>query len=465
MEESIPYPRPNYKDKDLISVEMTNGTFAKVLMQDIKNFRPVMDRYNVTQDKLVDMTVLKGNMNPEDYDINMRDMSLSGLQEIGLLPHKKEVLETEPEVVYDPLKHYAFVEYKPFEVTELPIPFIKNITLNIPYYEYEKAGLFGFQEIKNEDDEVIGRNVVYCNLRDYSISILGAVPNDLAFESMTNIGYIKGGLVVHFEPNTFVSFTFNGAVHTLAGYKSYFVNFGDDGCFAVDGIDNAYVFNVKLEKQNISTVDEEGNPTVSDKIAGNFCHNLTSSATGYTRYPFGTKINDKYYFGKTETTSNKWWLTKFGWRVETTEKPIWKYNKLLKYDYATDNWMNEPLKTLKYNMIKNGLFVANKLPCKKGDGKECRFKASDMYGDFITVYSEGERVGYHTYNFKEWTELSDEATSKLYGMWGRIWIKDRPDGISGFMPYVFTIRSSTNLQGDNVMVALFDGFIFRGSRE
>ncbi len=457
--EKVPYPRPDFLDDDLITKEMVNGTFAKGMIEDVKHFRPVLDRYNVTQDKLTDRSVLKGSMSPQAYDITLSDPTLSGIQENAWQPHYVEHEPNDPEIVYNPLDHYSFVEYKPYSTTDLPIPLIDDVRLDIPYYDRDNAGLFGFKEIKYQDGNITERYAAFCSLKDYSITILGKVPASVVFDSRTYVGYVKGALVMHFEPDMYVSFTLDGSVYTLTGMPSRFVNFGDHGCFAAEGSTHTFVYNTKLEAQDVVTKDSDGNPVVSKSIDGLYCQNNVTAASSYTQFPFGIELNGNFYFAKTEGSSNKWWLSSLGWRVEVVNKPIWKYQKKLKYDYATDNWLYTPLKTMKYNMIKHGVFVSNKLPCSKDSGDECYFKSSDPYGDFVT---SGGKM-WHTYDFKRWEEVTGDAPNKFYGMWGRIWVKGRSDNISGFMPYIFAITDVKDpATGNKKMVAKFDGFIFRG---
>lgn len=453
----IPYPRPDYRDGDLISKEMANGTFADAIIDDVKHFRPVFDRYNVTQDKLTDRSILSRRTSPDAYDINLGDLTLPGIREKAWQPHSIEEKEKKPEIVYNPLKHYSFVEYKPRSETELPVDVIDDITLDIPYYDHKNAGLFGFKSVKDSNGNIVERYAAFCSLKDYSIKLLGKVPDGIEFDTVTLVGYVRGALVVFFEPETYVSFLLDGSVYTLRRKPKKFVNFGDAGSFAIDDGHRTFVYDNRLRRQDVVIKDDDGNPIVTDAFDGSFCSVYTTSATAHTPYPFGIEINGKFFFAKNDEESFKWWRSPLGWRVDIVKKPLWKYSKKLKYDYATDNWLTPRLKTMKYNMIKHGVFVKNNLPCKN---KTCQFKSSDIYGDFVVV---GDKL-FHTYDFKQWEEVeSDDARKKFYKMWGRLWVEERSDNISGFLPSIFAITDKKDaFTGKKKMIVKFEGFIFRG---
>jgi len=456
MEVVVPYPRPDYTDPELDSKEMINGSFIPALFDDIRNFRPAFDRYNVTENKLVDMSAMKeGKVSPERFDITMRDPGLGGLKEMAWLPLTREDQKKEPEVIYDPLKYYTYVEYVPLKVEDIPLDPLESIVIDIPYYDRNNPGLFGFQTLKDDDGNVTERNAYFYSLKDHSLSFIATIPLGLDFESMTYLGYLKGALLLHFEPDTLVTLPVDGGYYAAYGYQGRVLTFGEYGQFAATDGSRSYVFNVKFEKQNIVTVNEKGEIVVKDYIDGDYCSGGVSQISAFSACPFGTLVNNKFYFAKSETESYKWWLTKYGWHAAYIGKDVWKYNKMLKYDYATDNWMNTPLKTMHYNLRERGVFVANHLPCKD---RTCEFKSSDPYGDFTAV---GDEL-YHTFDFKKWERVDGEAHSRFYGMWERIWVKDGDDGIVGYMPYTFSIVDVDDLNtGEKKMISRFEGFVFR----
>jgi len=134
---------------------------------------------------------------------------------------------------------------------------------------------------------------------------------------------------------------------------------------------------------------------------------------------------------------------------------IWKYQVMLRFDYATDNWTNEPLKTLKYNMRAHGIFVKNHFP---PGGRDTQFKSSDMHGDFC---ASGGKV-YHTFDFKKWEEVTGDGANYLFGCYDRIWIKGRSDGIVGMMPYSLELKNYSDFDGSQKAALQFRGFVFRG---
>ncbi len=205
------------------------------------------------------------------------------------------------------------------------------------------------------------------------------------------------------------------------------------------------VYNYKFETQ-----------TKLDKA---FCVKSGGYSSSNTKYKFGTNINGKYYYLRDDESSNKIWNTQSGWKAEVVDKRIWAYQKRLMFDYATDNWVTHPLKTLKYNLIKNNIPVVNHLP----KGAKVEFPNSDMHGDFVRVYySDSSRKVFHTFDFKHYGEVSGDAALHLYGCQGRMWVNDRSDGLTGIMPYGIEIKDVDDLMGGRKTILQFSGFIFRG---
>lgn len=455
-DKSIPYPRPDYTDGDLISKEMVNGTFANAIIDDVKHFRPVFDRYNVTQDKLTDRSILKGNMTPAAYDITITDVSLDRIKELGWQPAKRPVNDPDPEVVYDPLKYYSFVEWSGISNTDLQadIPSSNTVLYNIdtPYYDEDNPGLLGFKTIKDSNGNTTDVYAAFYSLKELILSNLGRLPNGFDISGSTYIGYVNGAFILNFTGGSYVSFTLNGEVSIVNDLSDYFTPLGDDGVFAVEsslGL-KTYIMDAKFTKLQ--------------ELDGRYCVRGGGFTTSPTKYPFGTKIASTYFFLRDDTSSYKFRRKRTGWHVEVKDTAAWKYTKRLKYDYATDNWLQKPLKTLKYNLIRKGLFVKNGMPPHdKNDVIE--FINSDMHGDFARVVKlNGSKVYYHTYDFKRWEVVTGDAATHLYGCMGRIWTKGRNDGVSGLMPYTIAVKSINDLLGSKKTVFQFSGFIFRGAQ-
>jgi len=457
MEKIVPYPRPNYTDPELDSKEMINGSFIQALFDDIKNFRPAFDRYNVTENKLIAMSATKtGHISPENFDITMRDLGWAGMKEISWLPYYRKENSPDPEVIYYPLDYYDDVEYIPYRVEEVRTNYIENVLLDIPYYDMENPGLFGFQTIKDKDGNVTERRAYFYSLITHQIHYISTISGSLEIDSMTYLGYVKGGMLFHIEPTTIICFNINGGHTVKTGLESRVVNFGDHGTFAVSDGSSSFVYDINFNLQPVAYFDKTGTLVTGTSLPGDFCSaQIDINVSGYAKFPFGTVIGGKFYFPRTNTESNKWGYTKNGWMAKKIKKPIWIYNKMIKYDYITDNWMNVPLKAMHYNQIVNGVYVPNILPCKD---KSCEFKSSDPYGDFTAV---GDEL-YHTFDFKKWESVGGDAHSSFYGMWERIWVKDGDDGIVGYMPYTFSIVDAEDLDtGEKKMYSRFEGFVFK----
>jgi len=457
---SIPYPRPDFTDGDLISKEMVNGTFGLGMFSDLKNFKPPLERYNVTADKLTDASILHGNIQPQDYDLSMSDVTIDRVKELGWLPSKRDTDVPEPLVVYDPLKHYSFVEWVGINSTELPdIASTENVryTISDAYYDDDNAGLFGLQTIKDDDGNITDIFGVFFSLKTQTLAVLGRLPDGLNLSASRYVGYVNGTYIINFYGGTYVSITLDGEVYTLTGYSDYNTCLGDDGVIAIEKGDKTFIFDKKFEPER----DPETH--IIRFLDGRFCVRSDGFSSSPTNYLFGTKIGSTYFFLKDNESSYKFKKTKLGWKAEIAESRAWAYSKRLKYDYTTNNWLQKPLKTLKYNMIKQGLFIKGTFPPhEKGD--EIEFVNSDMHGDFARVVSNGVRKYWHTFNFKEWKPLTGDAVNYLYGCRGRLWIKDRVDGVSGLMPYTLVVKSVINGYGGYKTVLQFSGFIFRGEQ-
>jgi len=451
---SIPYPHPDYTNSELLTKELINGTFVKVLMGELKSFKVPMSRYRVTEDKLIENSLIKGDISPQAYDISQRDFSLDGVKEIGWQPAKRKSNIPDPIVIYNPLKHYVFVEWVGINSTDLQstIPSSNTVLYDVDvlYYDYNNAGLFGFKIFKDANGNITDRFAVFYSLKKLTMTTLGRLPNGLNLSGSSYVGYVKGAYILNFYGGTYVSFTLLGKVFTAYNYSDYYTTLGDDGLILIENniSTKTYVLNNKLE--------------MIQEINGGYCKRNGLFSTAPTKYPFGTKINSTYFFLKDDTSSYKFKNSKRGWIASVVKAPIWKYAKRLKYDYATDNWLQKPLKTLKYNLITQGLFIKNNLPPhNKGDTIE--FVNSDMYGDFARVVKpDGSRIYYHTFNFRKWKPLIGEASTYLYGCIGRVWTSGRVDGVSGLMPYTIAVRSINDFAGGKKTVLNFSGFIFRG---
>jgi hypothetical protein len=363
-------------------------------------------------------------------------------------------------VVYDPLKHYSFVEWVGINSTELQdISSTENIkyTISNAYYDDDNAGLFGFQTITDDDGNITDRFGVFFSLKTQTLTILGRLPDGLNLDASSYVGYVKGAYIINFYGGTYVSLTLDGDVYMLTGYSDYYTALGDDGCIAIEKDDKTFVFDIKFEPEK----DEETH--IVRFLDGRFCVRSGGFSSAPTKYLFGTKIGNAYFFLRDNESSYKFKKTKLGWVAEVVESRVWAYLKRLKYDYTTNNWLQHPLKTLKYNMIKQGLFVKSTFPPHEKDD-EIEFPNSDMHGDFARVTSNGVRKYWHTFNFKKWKPLTGEATTYLYGCQGRLWTNGRVDGVSGLMPYTIVVKSVINGYGGYKTVLQFSGFIFRGGQ-
>ncbi len=435
---------------------MVNGTFADAILDDIKSFRPVFDRYNVTQSKLIDITMLKGNFSPADYDISITDISMDRVKELGWQPAKRVESKPEPVIVYNPLNHYVFVEWVGINNTDIQdiVPSSNNQTyyLNILYYDDDNPGLFGFCTIKDDDGNITDVYGVFYSLVDMEVTPLGSVPTGYEISDGTYIGYTQGAFIFNYTGGRYISYRLDGSMFVIEGLSDYYTPLGDDGAVAIEDAnrENTHILDTKLD--------------IVQTVEGRYCARAEGFTTNPTKYPFGTKIGNTYFFLIDDSSSYKFKPTKNGWIIEVKNSGVWKYAKRLKYDYATDNWLQTPLKTLKYNLIRRGLFVMNKMP-PHDKGDKIEFINSDMYGDFVRVVREdGSRVYLHTYDFKKWEEVTGDAATHLYGCIGRVWTRKRADGVSGLMPYTISVKSVSDGQGGKKTVLQYSGFIFRGGR-
>jgi hypothetical protein len=462
-DKSIPYPRPDFSDPDLDTKEMVNGTFAKAVIDDVSHFRPVLDRYNVTENKLIERSLESGSLRPDAYDITMKDMTLAGVKEIAWQPYCVEDEEPEPEIVYNPLDYYSSVEWRGMNSTELNhIESSNNIgyKLYTIYYDYDNPGLFGFKEIKDDNGNVTSRYAAFFSLVTERLLILGRLPDKYNIADAVYVGYVLGAYMLRFNDD-YISFRLGGGVHELSIPESSFSPLGDDGCIAIAAQGRTYIYNTKFEAQYFAPPPGSDDEPLPYKD-GDYCSISTQASSGQAKYQFGTKIGRAYYFVKGESSSYKFKNTAAGWMAGIIDSPVWKYAKRLKYDYATDNWLHPPLKTLHYNMIAHGVFVKNKMPPhSKGDSIE--FVDSGMYGDFVRVVSPaGARSYYHTYDFRKWEPITGDAADMLYGCSDRVWTIGRGDGIRGLMPYALSVIDVNDLHGGRKTVLQFEGFIFRG---
>ena len=462
-DESAPYPRPDYNDAELDTKEMINGTFAKAAILDVQNFRPVLDRYNVTQNRLVDMTAARlGKVTPEMLDINLSDPTLSGVKEVGYLPYKVEVPDNDAEKIYDPRRYYNQVEFINYETTILQnVPYMEDTLLNIPYYDKDNAGLFGFREYKDDDGNITKRTAAFYSLVRNTITELGEVPT-VEFDGYSVIGYVKGGLVIQFGHNgnyTYVSFLLDGRVASLTiNNGGQFASFGDHGEFAVEGATSTFIYNIEMEL--VSTVDD-----LACRLYD------VNAVTGNAKYPFGIDMDGGFYFIRSEDTSYFWKRVQTDdgaeWKVKVVNNPKWKYRKKVLWDYFTDGWLEKPLRRLKYNLLKHGVWKPAKLPTGKMypdiTQDMLEFRGSDTYGDFIMVVQNGTKVLKHTYDFSVWSDVTDDAVDGFYQSWDRIWVNGRSDNIVGYAPYMMDVITSTdeNNNYEPVMKLRFKGFVFR----
>jgi hypothetical protein len=449
MERIVPYPHPDFSDPDLLTKELTNGSFIPAIFQELSSFRPPMERYNVTAENLTDIMALKGDFGPQIADPELYDRGMSHVKQVASLPYTVPDDKPEPETIYDPREHYNFVEYIGYSSTELSVPLVENLYCSTPYYDRANAGLFGFRFVKDADGNITDRYAMFVPLKTFKPVELARWPDGANFDSRSYVGYVKGAAVyacyVSATEQEFVSITLDGRVfrRTVSGGKQY-RPLGDHGCFVTTDAGRTVVYDIELKE--VYSVD------------GDFCGSDVTLASGHTPYPFGSLIGDTFYYPHTDETGWKYRKAGSGWSIAGTNKAIWKYNKAVFHDYLSDNWMNEPLKAVRYNLIRHGIFVPVVLPYNKASGEKIDFRSSDPYGDFAMVTDASEdRALKHTYDFRSWEAVTDSrAVTRFYGMWGRVWIDDRPDDIVGYMPYTMAVMDI-----NDKMVLIFDGFVFR----
>lgn len=447
MEVLIPYPAPNYKDKDLMVKEIVNGSFAKAIFKDIGRYRYALSRYDTDlADILIDKAA-KEPLTPADVSLDMENFDLSKIKEWAWLPFYVEAGSKKLEKVYDPRDYYDTYAYKNENkiVGSYSNGSLDNLYLSYPYYDKRNAGIVGF----NKDNNGIKTEVWFFDLKDYSLKKLGDIPSDLLDKYAQIISYIKGAVIVRFTIDwnsnnfTYISFGLDGSINRANNLGNKYVTFGDYGELAIQSVDKkkTYIYNNKLE--------------LIQTLNGDYVTSYVAIGSNLTPYPFGTKIKKTFYYIKSETQSYKWKRTKDGWTISIKNKPLWKYNKMHLYDYSTDGFINKPLKFMNYNYIRNGA-IAPKVRLPKGNNiSEYRYEQAGNYGDFLIVkYNDGSKKLFHTFDFRNWEECQTIAGG--YNIMGRIWIESRSDGVVGLDPRSVIV----NGYGGNIYFK-FEGYELR----
>ena len=441
-DKTVPYPNPDYSDPDLLAKEEINGSFSIAVIDEVKHFRPAMERYEGTVDDLKNSRFLRGKYDLQSVDMSFHSFGTDYIKQLSWQPLKVPYETPEPEIVYDPLKHYNHVEYHGLSSRDTGATFIKGLYCSTPYYDPEDPGLFGARSIKDADGNIVGRYTAFVSLLDFSPLILGEWPEDVNFDSRAYVGYVKGYAVyrcyVSDTEDELISFGLDGSVHRFGPVGKQCRSLGEYGCLVATSMGKTLILDGRLAKVT--------------EIDGDWCSSNISEAASPVPYPFGVKIGRSFYYVRTDESSWKYTKTKKGWHISKKEHPIWKFSKMVKYDYVTDNWMHEPLKAMRWNLIRHGVSIPTGIPTKRA-----LLKSSDNYGDFIeTDDGDGTKKLYHTFDFRKWNEVTDSrAVQRFYGMMGRIWIKPGLSDITGMLPYTIAFFD----QNDK-MIFQFDGFVF-----
>ena len=448
MDRVVPYPHPDFGDADLLSKELINGSFAVAVVDDVKHFRPVLGRYEGSVDDIKMRMMAEGRFGPQAADLDMHSEGTPYLKQLAWLPYHEEDEGKDPEIIYNPTDYYTSVEYHGLSNQEVSTTFIKDIYCSTPYYDSKNPGLFGFKFIRDSDGNITDRLLAFFSLLDFSVSILGRWPDALAFDSRSPIGYVKGAAVFTAWNGggiSVASMGLDGSVRVMDVDSSLVRPLGEHGAFvAKNGTTKVYSWKFEVEADS----------------RADFTSSNISSASSPVPYPFGVLINRAFYYPASETGSWKYRKRKepdeYGnwWTFHFIPHAVWKAQKMVKYDYVTDNWINEPFARLNYNMLKHGVYTPAMLPMVKSG--TLRLKSSDNYGDFAEIDGEDGKSLVHTFDFRKWEYVTDQrAIDRFYGMMGRIWIDIGLSDVTGYLPYTMAFFDS----GDK-MIFQYDGFVF-----
>ncbi len=431
----IPYPRPNYRDPDLISKEVVNGTLAKVLRDDIAHFRAPGDRYATSADDLIAQSLARRGTKPQDLSYDIEDNGIGGLKEMAWLPMFAEAGECRPRVVYDPKKLYNDFAYID-EGFRLPVPYTKGLTATIPHYDPNDPGLWGGYKRTDDDGHVTECKRGFFSFSTGEFRFLVDVPKKICDGSLwiNSHLYIKGGLIfvaVTSGGKQLMSLDMDGRFHELSETFREVKSLGDFGYVAAATTDGR----TKILNEKLETVQE---------LDGNYLSaNVPGEVSGQQRYRFGAVVNGAIYYAKDADSSYKWWKKRDGVGVKAVKSPIWRYNTAVKYDYVTNEYTAKAFKTidkLHYNK-RRGCFQPKLHLPKHEAGDKVYFAGWDGFGDFVTVQgSDGKCRVWHTYDFKKW-ELAFDNRCELYDATERMWFK-RPafNGLYGFTPLQIIVR-------------------------
>ena len=451
----VPYPRPNYKDPDLISKELVNGTFAQVLRDDIANFRPPGDRYAMSADELIARSLAHEKTQPQYLSEDIEDYGPGGIKEMAWLPLYASAGECAPKVVYNPKRYYNDFEYVD-RTYRLPMGFIKDFYARIPHYDPNDPGLWGGYKRIDDNGNVTECKRGFVSLKTGEIRFLVDVPKKLCDGRLwinAHI-YIKNGLVFVAITNSgkqIMSLDMSGHFHEFGEMVKNIVSLGDFGYIAVTTNDGmTKVLNEKLE--------------IVQELDGDYLTMSTPGiATAQKKYPFGSAVDGVIYYAKDDRSSYKWWKTKHGVGVKIIKAPIWKYNVAVKYDFATNEFTAREFKhinVLNYNNRRGCFQPKLHLPNHNKDDK-VYFHGWDGFGDFVTVQKpDGECRVYHTYDFKKW-ELVFDNKCNLFSLTERLWFSQPIiGGIVGFTPhYNFGIYAHSS-GGENYMALHLTGMVY-----
>lgn len=446
MEILIPYPTPNWNDKDLQIKEIVNGTFMKGALLDIEHNKAPLSRY---RKKEIDILIEKcgsGTLLPSDITFDIENFDLAKLKELAWLPFYVEAGAGRPEVVYNPKDYYDDLT---FESVSQKIPYSDSSvsgSLDVPYYDENNAGLYG---IVNDKQSNTPKYVLFFSLKDFTYKKLSDIPADLQDKYATPVVYVKGAIIYKFEVSSgvysYVSFGFDGSVNRIDNMAGSYVPLADFVRIVIKSNDGqCYAYDAGLHR-------------TGEVFDGDAVNMYTFFAISYNKYGFNNKLGRAIYAPYGDDKSRKWYIQSGELKAKIVNAPVWKYKKRVKYDYCTDNLYEDRTvpRQFNYNYKVNVVDAPRvKFPCSASDGSKCEYQNSDEYGEFIVVDDGNTKKVYHTYDFKNWREVN--SIQGGLNIRGRIWVNGRDDDIVGFYGEYFVAR----IDGDNSTFD-FEGFVFR----
>lgn len=458
----VPYPRPDYKDQDLISKEIVNGTLPYALRDEIAHSKAPGERYAMSADNFIASSVESGKIAPQFLSFDIQDYGIGGLKEMAWLPLYLEAGMCSPKEIYNPKRYYNHFEIFKNKKIATNVSYDEHIGASVPYYDENNPGLWGGKTVKDSDGNIVGCKRGFFSLKrgrfDFLVDVPKAICDGTYWINMKP--YLRGAyLMVDIKGNNayhLMTLDMQGNFHDDSTVYKAFVSLGDFGLVAAVNDDG----NTVILDNTLKKVDE---------FDGDFVSYIgVTMASGVARYPFGTKIGNKLYFARDDGTSWSWAMYRnddetISAKPRLIKKPVWKYQVKTKYDYATNMYAFDDgrIKTMKYNFIIRGCQPKLHLPPHTDDDR-VRFDGWDGYGDFAVVKDKnGNGTLYHTYDFKKWEKVGKEPTS-MFASTSRIWINGGGiDGLVGITPFnTIALRPVVDQNGNKYMAVEFDGIGF-----